>query len=62
MNGTISTLLREMPKDTHLSGNGDLNLDTGLNVDDDLLDDLSWGVKAVGLLVLLLLVSWRRLA
>lgn len=31
---------------THLSGNGDLNLNTGLDVDDDLLDDLSGGVKA----------------
>ena len=30
----------------HLSSNGDLNLDTSLDVDDDLLDDLSWGVKA----------------
>jgi hypothetical protein len=33
---------------THLSGNGDLNLNTGLDVDDDLLDDLSGGVKARG--------------
>ena len=33
---------------THLSGNGDLNLNTGLDVDDDLLDDLSGGVKAGG--------------
>jgi hypothetical protein len=30
----------------HLSSDGDLNLNTGLDVDDDLLDDLSWGVKA----------------
>lgn len=29
----------------HLCGNGDLNLNTGLDVDDDLLDDLSGGVK-----------------
>jgi hypothetical protein len=29
----------------HLSGNGDLNLNTSLDVDDDLLDDLSGGVK-----------------
>jgi len=29
----------------HLSGNGDLNLNTGLDVDDDLLDDLGRGVK-----------------
>lgn len=32
---------------THLSGNGDLNLDTGLDVDDDLLDDLGRGLEAV---------------
>jgi hypothetical protein len=30
-----------------LSSNGDLNLDTSLDVDDDLLDDLGRGVKAV---------------
>jgi hypothetical protein len=35
----------------HLSSNGNLDLDTGLNVDDDLLDDLSWGVKTVELLM-----------
>jgi hypothetical protein len=29
----------------HLSGNGDLNLNTSLDVDDDLLDDLGGGVK-----------------
>ena len=29
-----------------LSGNGDLDLDTGIDVDDDLLDDLSRGVEA----------------
>jgi len=29
----------------HLSSDGDLDLDTGLDVDDDLLDDLSWCVK-----------------
>jgi hypothetical protein len=29
----------------HLCGDGDLNLNTGLDVDDDLLDDLSGGVK-----------------
>jgi hypothetical protein len=28
-----------------LSGNGNLNLDTGLDVDDDLLDDLGGGVE-----------------
>lgn len=31
----------------HLSSNGDLNLDTGLDVDDDLLDDLGRGVQAI---------------
>ena len=31
----------------HLSSNGDLNLNTGLDVDDDLLNNLGWGVKAV---------------
>lgn len=30
----------------HLSGDGDLDLDTGLDVDDDLLDDLGGGVEA----------------
>lgn len=30
---------------SHLSGNGDLNLNTGLDVDDDLLDDLGRSVK-----------------
>lgn len=30
----------------HLSGDGDLDLDTSLDVDDDLLDDLGGGVKA----------------
>lgn len=29
----------------HLSGNGDLDLDTGLDVDNDLLDDLGGGVQ-----------------
>lgn len=29
----------------HLSGDGDLDLDTGLDVDDDLLDDLGGGVE-----------------
>jgi hypothetical protein len=29
----------------HLSGDGDLNLNTSLDVDDDLLDDLGGGVK-----------------
>lgn len=31
----------------HLSGDGDLDLDTGLDVDNDLLDDLGRGVEAV---------------
>lgn len=30
-----------------LCGNGDLDLDTGLDVDDDLLDNLGGGVEAV---------------
>lgn len=30
----------------YLSSNGDLNLNTGLDVDDDLLDDLGGGVEA----------------
>jgi hypothetical protein len=29
----------------HLSGNGDLNLNTGLDVDDDLLDNLGGSVQ-----------------
>jgi len=32
-----------------LSSNGNLNLDTSLDVDDDLLDDLSWRVKTTGI-------------
>ena len=31
----------------HLSSNGDLNLNTGLDVDDDLLDGLGGGEQAV---------------
>lgn len=31
-----------------LSSNGDLDLNTGLDVDDDLLDDLGGGVEAAG--------------
>lgn len=31
----------------HLSSNGDLNLNTSLDVDDDLLDNLSWGVETI---------------
>lgn len=34
-----------MSRRTHLSGDGDLNLNTGLDVDDDLLDDLGGGVQ-----------------
>lgn len=30
----------------HLSGDGDLDLDTGLDVDNDLLDNLGGGVEA----------------
>jgi len=37
----------------HLSSDGDLDLDTGLDVDDDLLDDLGWCVKTIILSVLL---------
>jgi len=33
----------------HLSSDGDLNLNSSLDVDNDLLDDLSGGVKAVNL-------------
>lgn len=29
----------------HLCGNGNLNLNTSLDVDDDLLDNFSWGVE-----------------
>lgn len=32
---------------THLSSNGDLDLDTGIDVDNDLLDNLGGGSKAV---------------
>jgi len=32
-------------RNNRLCGNGDLNLNTGLDVDDDLLDDLSGGVE-----------------
>jgi hypothetical protein len=33
------------PSRTHLSSDGNLNLDTGLDVDDDLLDDLGWRIQ-----------------
>jgi len=32
-------------KIAHLSGDGDLDLDTSLDVDDDLLDDFGWGIE-----------------
>jgi hypothetical protein len=35
------------PTGQHLCSDGNLNLDTSLNVDDDLLDNLSWGVETV---------------
>lgn len=48
----------------HLSSNGDLDLDTGLNVDNDLLDDLGGGSQAVvvfvSLCMFLLASSPRR--
>jgi hypothetical protein len=44
-------VLRDTRPSTHLSGNGDLDLNTGLDVDDDLLDNLGRGVKAVMVLV-----------
>ena len=34
------------PISVHLGGNGNLDLDTSLDVDDDLLDDLGGGVEA----------------
>lgn len=37
-----------MLESAHLSSDGDLDLDTGLDVDNDLLDDLGGGVEAVG--------------
>lgn len=45
--GNSSTVLgwRTALPDTNLCGDGDLNLDTSLDVDDDLLDDLGWGVQ-----------------
>jgi len=30
-----------------LCGNGDLDLDTSLDVDDDLLDNVCWGLQAI---------------
>ena len=42
---TPTTSLVTSPTTTHLSGDGDLDLDTSLDVDDDLLDDLGWGVQ-----------------
>jgi hypothetical protein len=40
--------LSQSHNETHLCGNGDLNLDTGLDVDNDLLDDLGRGLEAIG--------------
>ena len=40
-------LLRYLSSVVHLSSNGDLNLNTGLDVDDDLLDGLGGGEQAV---------------
>lgn len=33
------------PHRQHLSSNGNLNLNTSLNVDNDSLDNLSWGIE-----------------
>jgi len=43
----------------HLCGDGDLNLNTGLDVDDDLLDDLSWSVETVRKMVSMCLIYGR---
>jgi len=40
-----SSLRSDEVRTMRLSSDGDLNLDTGLNVDDDLLDDLGRSVK-----------------
>lgn len=42
---------RDFSHPSHLSGNGDLDLDAGVNVDNDLLDHLSRGGKAASVLV-----------
>jgi hypothetical protein len=44
----FSTYMTSQRAMMHLSSDGDLDLDTGLDVDDDLLDDLSWCVKTIG--------------
>ena len=40
-------LLRYLSSVVHLSSNGDLNLNTSLDVDDDLLDGLGGGKQAI---------------
>jgi len=49
----LSTYMTSQRSTVHLSSDGDLDLDTGLDVDDDLLDDLGWCVKTIILSVLL---------
>lgn len=41
----VETIHRNLRK--HLSSDGDLDLNTGVDVDDDLLDNLGGGVEAV---------------
>jgi hypothetical protein len=45
---TIAFLLGSASTTVHLSSDRDLDLDTGFDVDDDLLDDLGRGVEAAG--------------
>lgn len=45
---TIAFPLDSVSTTVHLSSNRDLDLNTGLDVDDDLLDDLGRGVEAIG--------------
>lgn len=40
------SIASSLASSTRLGGDGDLDLDTGLDVDDDLLDDLGGGVEA----------------
>lgn len=42
------TLPESIAELVHLSSNGDLNLNTSLDVDDDLLDGLGGGEQAIG--------------
>lgn len=44
---TLPDPLQELLRIVHLSSNGNLNLNTGLDVDDDLLDGLGGGEQAV---------------